>query len=344
MKISIIIPTAGRPVAIKNVIKSLLLQELKEYDAEILVIDNNTEDELADDLCSYCLPLKGKLHYIREPSPGLGAARHKGVQLAKGEILTFIDDDVEVSEGWIKAIHDAFNDLNVGMVGGPSIPMFTSSVPAWVWNFVQETPYGGWKNSWLSLLDIGKTIHGINPNFIWGLNFSIRKELLIDCNGFHPDLVPAKYQRWQGDGETGLTKKIEAKGYRADYIQEAMLFHLCGPDRLTTDYFKRRAFYQGICDSFTSIRAGNNRSTSNSRAKLVIVYRFLRNIFKKPCSFFCVKNPRWTKDTNKILSMTEQAYKNGWDFHESEVASDAKLLSWVQRKDYWNTDIRDEIK
>lgn len=344
MKISIIIPTYGRPVSIKNAINSLLLQEIEKYDTEILVIDNNTQNELADDLYSYCLSLKGKLRYIREPSPGLGAARHKGVQEAKGEILIFIDDDVEVSAGWINAIHKAFKDSKVGMVGGPSIPKFTSSIPAWFWNFVSETPYGGWMNSWLSLLDIGKTVKGISPNYIWGLNFSIRRELLLSCNGFHPDILPERFQRWQGDGETGLTMKVAEKGFRADYIHEAMLFHLCGPDRLTPDYFKKRSFYQGVCDSFTSIRAGNDPGMQNTRAKLVSIYRFLRNIIKNFYSKFCFQNPSWSKDNIKIMAMTEQAYIEGWRFHQKEVAADAALLSWVRRNDYWDADIRSEMK
>ena len=344
MKISIIIPTAGRPVAIKNAINSLLLQELEKYDAEILVIDNNTQDELADDLYSYCVPLKGKLRYIREPSPGLGAARHKGVQEAKGDILVFIDDDVEVCVGWIKAINNAFKDPKVGMVGGPSIPKFTSSIPAWFWSFLSETPYGGWKNSWLSLLDIGETVKGINPNYIWGLNFSIRRELLISCDGFHPDLVPAKLQRWQGDGETGLTMKVEEKGFRADYIQEAMLFHLCGSDRLTTDYFEKRAFYQGVCDSFTSIRAGNLPFTLSFSAKLISLLRILRVRAYKIFNKYFSRNQNWSKDMAKIEVVTQRAYKDGWNFHQTEVAADTKLLSWVQRKDFWDADIRAEMK
>lgn len=65
------------------------------------------------------------------------------------------------------------------------------------------------EDEWLSLLDIGQDVPNIDPNYIWGLNFSIRKQTMYDCGGFHPDLVPAYLQCWQGDGETGLTKKIK---------------------------------------------------------------------------------------------------------------------------------------
>jgi len=169
-----------------------------------------------------------------------------------------LDDDVEVSETWLTTIQLAFRSPEVCLVGGPSIPYFSVSPPEWLERFAVDTPYGGRMNTWLSLLDIGKDVDNIDPTFIFGLNFSIRKSILINCGGFHPDLVPKQFQRWQGDGETGLTLKLRDHKYRAVYRQAAQLFHHCGKDRLHLNYFKKRAFYQGVCDSFTIVRNGKD--------------------------------------------------------------------------------------
>jgi hypothetical protein len=67
-----------------------------------------------------------------------------GVNESRGKLLSFIDDDVEVSHGWLSAIHRAFEDPAVALVGGPSIPKFTDSIPAWFWSFLSPTLYGGW--------------------------------------------------------------------------------------------------------------------------------------------------------------------------------------------------------
>ena len=103
MKSSFIIPTAGRPLVIKTAIQSLLAVSPEQHAAEILVIDNNTQEELTRDLHrdlhEYCASLNGQVRYVRETSPGLSAARHRGVDESRGEIPTFIDDDVEVSGG-----------------------------------------------------------------------------------------------------------------------------------------------------------------------------------------------------------------------------------------------------
>ena len=74
-------------------------------------------------------------------------------------------------------------------------PMFTGSVPAWFWGFFARTPHGGWMCPWLSLIDVGNDVRGISPAYLWGLNFSIRRSVVVACGGFNPDLVPARRQR-----------------------------------------------------------------------------------------------------------------------------------------------------
>ena len=332
---SIIIPTAGRPLAIRDAIESVLAQDLAAAEAELIVVDNNTDEQLASDLADYCTQWRGRLRYVREPSPGLSAARHRGAAEANGDLLSYLDDDVVVSANWLGAIHQAFADPAVAMVGGPSIPKFTCSVPDWFWGYMQPTPYGGWMNSWLSLLDIGKDVPDINPDYIWGLNFSIRKQVMFDCGGFHPDLVPAYLQRWQGDGETGLTIKVRAAGLTAVYRQEAMLTHLCGPERLNVAYFQKRAYFQGVCDSFTRIRAGEEPLAPPNIAKKWF-WRLRGLAGKRIRQRF---NP-WTKASDALYAKTNQAYQDGWQFHQQAVADDPALLAWVRRPDFFDTDIR----
>lgn len=343
MKTSIIIATAGRPVAVKAAIQSLLDLSLDRRETEILVIDNNSQEDFAKDLFGYCISLGEQVRYIRETNPGLSAARHRSIRESRGGILTFIENDVEVSDKWFDAIQAGFEDPEVGMVGGPSIPKFTGTVPAWLWDYFTPTPYGGWMCGWLSLLDIGKDVKNINLNYIWGLNFSIRKNVILRCGGFHPDLVPPELQRWQGDGETGLTKKVVAAGYRADYIQNALVHHLCSPDRLTPQSFAKRAYYQGIADSFTSIRAVKDTVPDSTPGKAYSLYRKTRRLVSKILRRPQGQGSCWVKDSAPIKAVTEKAYLDGWRYHQSEVAADQKLMAWVRREDYWDADIREEM-
>ncbi len=338
---SIIIPTSGRPLAIRDAIESVLAQNIVAAEAELIVVDNNTDDQLASDLDDYCTQWCGLLRYVREPSPGLSAARHRGAAEAYGELLTYLDDDVVVSATWLGAIHQAFADPAVAMVGGPSIPKFTCSVPDWFWGYMQPTPYGGWMNGWLSLIDLGKDVPDYDPNLIWGLNFSIRKQVLYDCGGFHPDLVPAHLQRWQGDGETGLTIKFRGAGLRATYRHDALLSHLCGLDRLNVAYFKKRAYFQGVCDSFTRIRAGMDPQATPAPMPIPGWYRRLRgSMGQRIRRRFCAQAQPWAGSGEIVSFLTSQAYQEGWLFHQRAVAADPLLLAWVRRTDFFDTDIR----
>lgn len=336
-KHSIIIPTAGRPLAIRGAIESILRQNLIDFDAELIIVDNNTEEMLSSNLKDYCKQWSPRLRYVHEPSPGLSAARHRGAEEARGELLTFLDDDVEISQTWLKAIHDAFKFEDVVMVGGPSIPKFTCSIPAWFWSYISDTPYGGWMNPWLSLLDIGKDVTNIDPNYIWGLNFSIRKKVMIDSGGFNPDLVPAKYQRWQGDGETGLTRKVSKLGFRADYRQDALVYHLCGPDRLTIEYFQKRAYYQGVCDSYTQVRDESIDKAVSSH------YRRLRSLIGRLMRRVKAPNP-WYKAASEVRVQTYEAYQAGWKFHQCEVGTDPSLIEWIRRENYFGVDMRNQVE
>ena len=327
MKCSVIIPTCGRPDAVKVAIRSLLAIQPARLDAEIVVVDNNDDPALCADLRAACGDAGRPVRYVAEPSPGLGAARHAGAREARGECLIYVDDDVEVSPTWLAAIMEAFRDPRVALVGGPSIPRFTSTIPTWLWNFVDCPAPDAWCCAWLSLMDLGDSKPDIDPNAVWGLNFSIRRDALLQLGGFHPDVVPTSLQRWQGDGETGLTMKARAIGLRAVYSQDALLFHVIGADRLTPEYFARRAYYQAVCDSYTHIRAGNAPAADSIPI----------------ADWVGTQQDRWLAQAQPVRARARAAYAAGWTFHQREAAADPHLMAWIRREHYWDADIRDEL-
>jgi glucosyl-dolichyl phosphate glucuronosyltransferase len=330
MKITVIVPSFGRPKSVQDTIRSLLSAVVQSELVQILVVDNNSDPEIASCVRTYCDRVGPPLTYLREPSPGVAAARHRGAREARGDILAFVDDDVEVSEGWLQAISNAFDDKRVGIVGGPSLPRFLSSVPGWFWEFLRPTPYGGWSCSWLSLLDIGRSVYDINPDWVWSLNLSIRRDLFVRLGGQHPCYVPRSLQRWQGDGETGLARKIKASDVSASYIHGALVYHLISADRLTPEYFAHRAFYQGVCDSFSRIRASS------------APWRPEPDSFTVPD--FTTDLSRWSAQADSIKSRILTAYSDGWRFHQQEAAADPQLQEWIRRAHYWTADIRDELE
>lgn len=328
--LSILIPTAGRGEVLPIALKAARLEcQTVDHPTEVIVIDNNSDEDLVHCIRQQCDTAEGPVRYVREPSPGLSAARHRGADEAVGDLLVFLDDDVELGRGWLAGMLNGFTNNAVGIVGGPSIPRFGGSVPAWFWDFVTPTPYGGWHCTWVSLLDIGQPVDDIDPNYVWGLNFGIRRSVLRELGGFHPDLVPSRLQRWQGDGETGLTVKARDAGIKASYVPEALVFHSVGPERLNLDYFARRARYQGVCDSFTQIRAGRTIAA----AKTISQESTPPQVFRP-----------WQAAAAVVHRLTDQAYREGFEFHQREATKDPRLIQWIRRDTFWGADILAEAK
>jgi glycosyltransferase involved in cell wall biosynthesis len=334
MNISCIIPTLNRSSLLRNTVESLINQNISPDMYEILIVDNGSTDdteEISQDILKKTA--NRRIRYMFDPEPGLLTGRHRGALEAKGKLLVFVDDDIEATSGWLQAIFEAFKSPRVQLVGGRNLPKFEVEPPAWLESFWEATPDGGRSCTWLSLLDLGERELEIDPNYVWGLNFAIRRSALHDLGGFHPDCVPKELQRFQGDGETGLTMKARSYGYRAVYQPKASIYHVVPANRMTPEYFEQRAYYQGVCDSYSNIRRqGKVKSFSLRYARRIAgrVVRYLKHSQDQACV------TAETAEVAAIRQLVHRAYHEGYEFHHSAVRSNPELLAWVLRPDYWD--------
>lgn len=105
MKVSVIIPTYKPQDYLWECLESLDKQTLSKDDFEIIVILNGC-----------CEPWKGlilewikkypqlNMHFIHTGTPGVSNARNKGIDVALGEYITFIDDDDYVSPQYLEQL------------------------------------------------------------------------------------------------------------------------------------------------------------------------------------------------------------------------------------------------
>ncbi len=347
---AIIIPSAGRTTHLEKCLNSL--DEIRKSISifPVFVVDNNLDNSMSEKLKLIC-SRHPDTTYTFCAKPGLSSARHHILGLSSAEVLCFVDDDVIFTHEWFYSIYSTFQDNSISLAGGPSVPCFESSIPSWLWDFFQPTPYGGWACPWLSLLDIGSDIDDIHPNWIWGLNFSIRRNILLECGGFHVDLVPKQLMRWQGDGETGLTMKIASKGHKAVYRQNSLLLHQCGPERLNHSYFAKRAYYQGVCNSFTELRVRLKDQKNNvmpaSAKKQIFIVRALRKLKRQlACSLRQKSSPimqhsTWAASAEEVRKICRKAENDGYFFHQMAAEQDPYLREWICREDYFDIDLRD---
>jgi glycosyltransferase involved in cell wall biosynthesis len=328
LKVSFIIPTYGRAQSLKRTLQSMVSFALNQ-DAEIIVVDNASPDDTAKVCKEYAQGLpQGKFRYFFEPIPGLLSGRHRGAQEAAGDVFIFLDDDVVLHANWWKGLQEAFSSSNVGMAGGPSYPVYEVSPPDWLEGLWEDFE-GGRHCGHLSLINQGNTPKEIEPIYIWGLNFSIRRDVFFSCGGFHPDCMPKSLQRYQGDGETGLSRKIQSSGYRSLYHPDLAVDHYIPAYRLEPQAFESRAFYQGVCDSYTRIREKGCVANKNRMNPFQKIYRSLQKKAEH-------KKVLKASTLEEIEILMNIAYRGGYEFHQGEVRKDPSLLDWVLKPDYFD--------
>lgn len=294
--LSVIIPTFNRVLYLKKAVKSILGQSIDKNRYEMIVIDNGSTDGTQVVIDELNEINNGYIRYFYESQPGLHVGRHKGAKEARGDILVFCDDDIVADKYWLEGIIETFENTEAVLVGGKILPKYEINPPEWIerfWTFGEE----GKHLDILSLIDMGDKIKEVDPSYILGCNYSIKKEIFFECGGFNPDSVPDNMIKYRGDGETGLSLKIKEKGWKAYYNPKACVYHNIPKERLTVKYFCKRMFNQGISDSFTEMRKLGG-----------------------------VKDP--------IRMRVRDAYKKGKIFHREEVLRDKRLLDWVLKESY----------
>ncbi len=323
INLSVIIPTRNRAKVFEKVLHSLTTQTYPKELFEVIVIDNGSTDD-TESVCNKFVAIFPNFKYIYDSRPGLHVGRHDGMKAAKGEILVYADDDIIATPEWLEAIKNAFNNQRVALVGGKILPKWEVDMPDWINMFKTEMKYG-WTISYLSLLDFGDLTKEIPAYYVYGCNFSIRKPVLFECGGFHPDSIPQELIRYRGDGETVLSLAIMKKGYKSVYEPKACVYHRVPPERLTVDYFCRRAFNQGISDSYSEIRNRLKNPFSLSRGFLFKIAA-LKNYLLRIVFFNKYK---------AILNQVYEAYKKGYAYHQAEVKADPTLLAYVLKDNYY---------
>ena len=86
-KVSVIVPVYNAEDYIEKCLDSLINQSLK--DIEIIVVDDGSTDDTYKVVSKY----KEKIKLIKQKNGGVASARNKGLSVAEGEYIAFVDSD-----------------------------------------------------------------------------------------------------------------------------------------------------------------------------------------------------------------------------------------------------------
>lgn len=102
MKLSIVIPVYNVEKYLADCLDSVLFHDIPDY--EVIVVNDGSTDSSPKILKEYADRFPELLQVITTENGGVGSARNKGMEIAKGKYVLFLDSDDSYAEGAIPEI------------------------------------------------------------------------------------------------------------------------------------------------------------------------------------------------------------------------------------------------
>jgi len=230
--VSVVIPTRNRADYLSVALSSLAAQEVdRPYEA--LVVDDGSTDGTAE------VVRAAGVRYLRQEGPGgLNAARNNGVRMTAAPVIAFLDDDVRVLPGWLRAVADGADRYpDADAFGGPIRARLEGRAPS---SCGREDPP-------ITTLDLGP--EDAEADMVWGANLAIRRSTFERMGPFDEAVAG------HGDEEDWLMA-LRAAGGRIVYLAGAGVDHRrAGVDARLVP-LARAAYHRGRAARVTDQRRG----------------------------------------------------------------------------------------
>jgi glycosyltransferase involved in cell wall biosynthesis len=237
--ISIIIATSGRVREIRRLMDSLFRVNGGDRIAHEIVVANNASD---DDAASAVLALVNEFNdrkrchcwQVREPVPGKCRAQNKTIPLTKGNLIAFLDDDVEVIPEWLEAIDSFFGSFPHDVMQG-SVLMRPDDRN----NAALQKALNQFRT--VDFLEY-KFARGTDLKTLTGGNMAARREVFAEVGMFDDRLGPGGFGISE---DVEFARRVVGAGKRIGWEPKAGVYNELDPGRLCEDEFRRRHEAQG---------------------------------------------------------------------------------------------------
>jgi glycosyltransferase involved in cell wall biosynthesis len=238
--VSVIIATRNRRALLARTLDALLRQRWPADRFEIVVADNGSTDatrvivERAADR-----PSAPDIRYLFVARPGKSHAVNAALDLARGDILAFTDDDVRPDPGWLEAIVEALADEGRGFVAGRVLPEWETAPPPWMSPAVYGVlaiPDNGTRR--IDIVDRGGDVMPI------GTNMAVRRAVVDRVGGLRTDLGKIDGSLRTGEDHEFFLRMLDA-GCRGIYEPDAIVHHWVPAARLDRRYFRKWLYQNG---------------------------------------------------------------------------------------------------
>lgn len=252
LKLSIIVCTYNRVSELKRVLEELRAQinravefsaHLQLNDIEVIIVDNNSTDDTAIVMAEFINEgdaLSTILRYELALDQGSSAARNHGVRVSKGNLLSFLDDDITLSDSWLVELYNLADTNPEGVAFGSRV------IPLWE---------GGAAPKWLNLEPPYEVIQSAFPSHDYGdeakvypfkfgnrvvsnaiaANLTVSRDIFFKIGDFRLDLgITADTRGACEDSE--FCWRIISSGSKLIYYPNLIIYHPIPKARMSKEF------------------------------------------------------------------------------------------------------------
>lgn len=195
-RVSVIIPVYNCDGYISQAIDSILAQTYQSY--EIIVIDDGSTDNTRKAM----EPYMEAIHYVYQENQGVSAARNHGIDLARGELIAFLDADDFFLPDKLTAqlrVFDAQPNLGIVHSGWRRVNQQGETIKDETpWDYVPNLNLEGWLR-WKPIGTMGTLM--------------FRRDWLQQVGSFEPGLSQAE--------DVDLVLRLSVKGCEAEWLRQS---------------------------------------------------------------------------------------------------------------------------
>ncbi len=177
-RMSVIIPVLNGAATLGLCLESLIQQ--KRRPDEVIVVDNGSVDDTPSIAKGWALAhSKLVCRIVSERKRGPAAARNRGAQEAKGDVVVFLDADCTAEPEWLKRIEEEFQRGYVA-VGGT----YGGYLPGhWMEKYIHAA-----RSSFLGERTVLSQV-SLQGAFLVGANAAFDRKLFREIGGYHEDFL-----------------------------------------------------------------------------------------------------------------------------------------------------------
>jgi len=236
--VSIVICSRNRSADVLECLEALMPQIGPQ--AEVILVDSASDPKNKAEMAKLAI-LFPAVNLTRVDQPGHSLARNRGVRLAVGDWVVFLDDDAVPFPDWLEKL------LAAVAAASPAQAVIGGGIhPRWPDGMSGEHLSKRWK-MFLSLAEGDRPGSVADGYAVNGANYAIRRHVLLDIGGFSEKLGRVGGSLISGD-DCLVTEKVLHAGLAAGFDPAFKVYHKISRERLKISWILRRTFSEGISE------------------------------------------------------------------------------------------------